>query len=566
MSQWKIPLSIWDLIDKATYANHSAEDFRSWKSQQTDKIDYGKVSIIVTTHNSENFIIPSIKSLLLQTYPNIQIIVVDDASTDGTVGILQKFTSFHANVFLLRLNVNLGTYFAKNYGLSRASGKFVFFQDSDDISHPDRIRLCVHALMVSGKASVSCLGIKFDPNSGKCFLKNGAATPFLSISFAGRRDLFHKFGYFNCTRKASDGDFIFRCKTFGKNDDHVNVRIPLYFQSIREGSLSFEMFAASRDGNNLRMHLTPGRLKYWQDFKNFYSQCTVKELPEIFRFPVLRDSIPVEKEMTLLANPTDPVVFNLCSIPERKDILGIVILSVIQQCDRLNLYLDGYSEIPGYLKDFGDKVRVFTSDEYPGIHGNGKFIGLSEQNFDSYYFTIDDDIIYPPDYAQCLLKKLMEFKNSIVAGIHGIILPELPKKFWGKERRCLLFPRALKQDTLVNLLGTGTLAFHSTLLRGLDFHDFKLSGISDIQFSVLCKLNAIPLLSVARHENWLKAIRNSSPKLWEEAQKDDSRHVKLLGESIPWGMKAINQTLERMASKNGKGEEVEKLRELLRTS
>lgn len=94
-----------------------------------------KVSIIVTTYNSAAFIENCIDSLLNQSINNIEITVVDDASTDNTVDILKKYLT----IKVIKLSENNGTYNARNIGIEQSSGEFVTFQDSDDWSHPERI-------------------------------------------------------------------------------------------------------------------------------------------------------------------------------------------------------------------------------------------------------------------------------------------------------------------------------------------------------------------------------------------------------------------------------------------
>ena len=94
-----------------------------------------KVSIIVTTYNSAAFIENCIASLLNQSIKNIEIIVVDDASTDDTVDILKKYST----IKVIKLDENRGTYHARNVGIQHSSGEFITFQDSDDWSHPERV-------------------------------------------------------------------------------------------------------------------------------------------------------------------------------------------------------------------------------------------------------------------------------------------------------------------------------------------------------------------------------------------------------------------------------------------
>jgi len=102
-----------------------------------------KVSIIVTTYNSEKFVENCINSLLNQTIDNIEITVVDDASTDNTVEILRKYSS----IKVIELNENRGTYHARNIGIQYSSGEFITFQDSDDWSHPERVSIQLQHLL-----------------------------------------------------------------------------------------------------------------------------------------------------------------------------------------------------------------------------------------------------------------------------------------------------------------------------------------------------------------------------------------------------------------------------------
>ncbi|HDR1358767.1 TPA: glycosyltransferase family 2 protein, partial [Pasteurella multocida] len=80
------------------------------------------VSIIMTSHNTAQFIEASINSLLLQTYKNIEIIIVDDDSSDNTFEIASRIANTTSKVRVFRLNSNLGTYFAKNTGILKSKG------------------------------------------------------------------------------------------------------------------------------------------------------------------------------------------------------------------------------------------------------------------------------------------------------------------------------------------------------------------------------------------------------------------------------------------------------------
>lgn len=90
-----------------------------------------KVSIIIPMYNSEAYIYRAIRSILAQTYENIEVIVVDDGSTDKSVNIVKKEKLTDARIRLYSV-ANRGVSAARNYGIDKATGKYIFFMDSDD--------------------------------------------------------------------------------------------------------------------------------------------------------------------------------------------------------------------------------------------------------------------------------------------------------------------------------------------------------------------------------------------------------------------------------------------------
>ncbi|SEI53991.1 Glycosyltransferase involved in cell wall bisynthesis [Alkalibacterium gilvum] len=87
------------------------------------------VSIIVPTYNVEKYIKECMDSLLAQTYPNKEIIVLDDASTDKTVSLLEAYTN---KIELIKNIENKGQGRRRNQGFKQAKGKYIYFMDADD--------------------------------------------------------------------------------------------------------------------------------------------------------------------------------------------------------------------------------------------------------------------------------------------------------------------------------------------------------------------------------------------------------------------------------------------------
>lgn len=96
------------------------------------------VSIIIPVYNAEKYLSACVQSALSQTYKNIEIICVDDGSTDSSPEILNKLASDNPSIKIITQK-NAGGGAARNKGLDNASGKYVYFFDSDDIAASDLI-------------------------------------------------------------------------------------------------------------------------------------------------------------------------------------------------------------------------------------------------------------------------------------------------------------------------------------------------------------------------------------------------------------------------------------------
>lgn len=127
------------------------------------------VSIILPIRNAERFLADSIKSLLAQTYKNIEIIAVDDKSTDESRKILRIFRKRYKKIRLIQNKKQYGISVCLNRALKRAKGTFIAFMDSQDLSHKERLRKQVTYLLAKPKTVVvGTCGKLIDKRSKKC--------------------------------------------------------------------------------------------------------------------------------------------------------------------------------------------------------------------------------------------------------------------------------------------------------------------------------------------------------------------------------------------------------------
>ena len=99
----------------------------------------GKISVLMPAYNSSATIAPAIESILGQTWDDLQLIVVDDCSTDDTFAIAQRYSEHDPRVIAVRQPQNMGAYAARNTAAGLSTGDFITVHDSDDWSHPQKL-------------------------------------------------------------------------------------------------------------------------------------------------------------------------------------------------------------------------------------------------------------------------------------------------------------------------------------------------------------------------------------------------------------------------------------------
>jgi glycosyltransferase involved in cell wall biosynthesis len=102
------------------------------------------VSIIIPVYNAEAYLAQTIQSALDQTWPNKEILMINDGSTDNSLAIIRQFDS---DIIKIYSQENQGASVARNYGLKQAQGEYIQFLDADDLLSPDKIKAQTEVLM-----------------------------------------------------------------------------------------------------------------------------------------------------------------------------------------------------------------------------------------------------------------------------------------------------------------------------------------------------------------------------------------------------------------------------------
>ena len=191
-----------------------------------------KVSIILPTYNRAHMLEKSLGSVLMQTYPWFEVLLVDDGSTDHTRELVEAYED--KRIRYIYSGRNCGAAAARNLGLERAEYDYIAFQDSDDVWHKDKLEKQMTALKSAGDAGIVYHKIVYDFGEGRYAIlpseqitaekKSGdiyAQMLYDNLipcpSILARRSLITEVGGFDTELKAlEDYDFALRLTKTGK--------------------------------------------------------------------------------------------------------------------------------------------------------------------------------------------------------------------------------------------------------------------------------------------------------------------------------------------------------------
>lgn len=199
-----------------------------------------RVSVVVTAYRPGEGLITAVRSILGQTWSNVEVILVDDGSPAEHDEVLVRAARLGDRIRLIRLPGNAGTYAARNAGLDAAGGEFVAFQDSDDWSHPRRLELQVEPLLANRRLVATTsdgLAVTDDLRVSRLGIRSGRLNP---SSLLFRRSLvLGRIGYFDRIRKGADSEYVGRIQAAfgGRSVRHVESE-PLALIRLSENSLS----------------------------------------------------------------------------------------------------------------------------------------------------------------------------------------------------------------------------------------------------------------------------------------------------------------------------------------
>ena len=225
----------------------------------------------------------------------------------------------------------------------------------------------------------------------------------------------------------------------------------------------------------------------------------------------------------------------IASIPNREKELQKTIQSLYYQADKIIVGLNNYNHTPEFLNRPGIEVVHWDNSLWDAM----KFIKVHEA--DGFYFSCDDDLIYPKDYIVNMVEWIEKYDRKAVIGWHGVVVP--PKKIETYYSNCFryMYNEFLPTDNCVNVLGTGTVGFHTDTLK-LDIKDFPKPNMADIWLGIKAQKNKVPMICV-RHNKGIIQTMNTNDSIWEKKHNDDSDITEVVNSIKRW-IRYIPQVLD----------------------
>lgn len=230
------------------------------------------VSVIVSAFNAERTIEMSVTSVLNQTWKPLEIIIIDDRSTDRTFQIAQKLSQLDSRIRVFQNAVNVGPYVSRNRGLLAAHGTYVTTQDADDWAFPQRFEMQLDAIHKNDLGAVIMRAVRMNEKGQICrighegqrshdgVLQTSHVSAMFDMALVRER-----LGHWDCVRFAADSEFLSRT-TLAIGSKFREILRPCQLYSDNPGSLTNHPVTGTRERGT-----SPIRTEYRSSWKQWHA-------------------------------------------------------------------------------------------------------------------------------------------------------------------------------------------------------------------------------------------------------------------------------------------------------
>lgn len=555
-----------DSIVKDKFLEYCKNNF----SHEVYKAIYDKVkisvSIIVPVYNTEKYLKKCMDSLVNQSLKNIEIICINDASTDGSLKILKSYAKNDQRIHIINNTKNLGAPGAvKNIGLKVARGEYIGFVDSDDYvdinyfeelynkakSNDAEIASCLCLAYVqknkSNKKQINCSeGVLITPEDKEKLISLQGANWNKIYS----KKLIEKHNILCFEQRSIAEDNFFSVITMCLANKISTTPNCCYYYRKHDASIT----SHQRTKDDFSIFEVYKQIDIWLDKNKFYPKYKRivyrRKLQDFIWFYQNIKSNDIEIFKNKLKNNFPDiykgifnVIISLTSFPERINTVNQTIESLLNQevkANKIILWLapeqfpNKEADLPKQLLNLKEKGLII--DWYHDIRSYKKLIPTLKKYPDSIIITADDDIIYNKTCVKTLI-------NTYYSNIYNIIANRITRLYY-KEKNLEILPRKLytknnnylpilKQASCFNMQ-TGCAAvlypphcFYKDILN----EDLiqKLAPTNDDQwFWAMGILNGFNVMMPERPEFHLKYIESTQEGncLWKINDKGDKLYFK----------------------------------------
>ena len=197
------------------------------------------------------------------------------------------------------------------------------------------------------------------------------------------------------------------------------------------------------------------------------------------------------------------VVVTMATLPDRAAAAVEAVMSVYPFVDAVRVFVANRKQVPRVLAAL-DRVSFAFADETDNLGDGGKFFWAAEDAAQfAYHLTIDDDILYPPDYAQRMVATIEQHGDRVLAGVHCVTVKQPLRRYYAWESKYTHhFHWPLVTPFAAHVIGTGTLAY-ATRTFNVSLDDIRHRNMADMWIALRALRLGLPRVCVPRPAHWL---------------------------------------------------------------
>lgn len=487
------------------------------------------ISFIVPVYNSERYIRECINSIRMQTEKNIEILCIDDNSSDSSLSILNELSQIDSRMHIYSHARNKGAGGARNTGLNFAKGKYVWFVDADDFIDPDASEKLLN-ILEQYHDEIDLLGFnaeafvykndQYIKSDGGIF-RNWPQNEIIrlprdqhklpnsiegsSVTYIAKRSLVNKYR-FRESVSFEDADYSFKLYT-SKANFFILDYAPYHRRITHSSTTGCNAMGLNVNCVYGRIYAAKAILYYINEYSvklnyaiNWYKnwsrwaielylheeQFQNQLMDQIIQLLQKKLQIFSAKEVLFYKSRLLPkIVISLTTIPSRIQTVHLVIESLLRQtvqADKILLYIaqeqinkkNISKELLG-LKSINPKFDIIFCED---LKPHKKYFYAIQEYPDSIVITVDDDIIYNNRLVEKLISSYVKFPYAVscMRGHTIKIYDEetlAPYKKWQKEKKIVGIP-----SLLVLATGVGGVLYPPNCMSKLVFDIGKIRNVA----------------------------------------------------------------------------------------